>query len=156
MKISRNKISFSLKSDKQRNPEKVLTHTSEERHKDVEVVSQREVIPTETRTVNNVVSSGKALNSRSELREKSNSMAHAMSERIKFATSLYLKAENFYDGGNLWCQSCNTLHKNIYEFSQHLHSQDHIKVSWTSYCWGFHLHRYLQTAYVLRILLSQC
>ena len=126
---SRNKISFSLKSDKQRNLDKGLAHNSGKDHKDVEVDSHHAVLPTEARIANNVVPSGKPSNSKGELREKSNSMAHAMSERIKFATSLYLKAENFYDGGNLWCQLCNTLHKNVHEFSQHLHSQDHIKVS---------------------------
>ncbi|XP_074662939.1 uncharacterized protein LOC141915344 [Tubulanus polymorphus] len=33
----------------------------------------------------------------------------------------------YFDGGNYWCRQCNSIHKTIFDFFQHLHSKGHVQ-----------------------------
>lgn len=61
------------------------------------------------------------------------SMEKMMDERKKcaldMAISMYIRAEDYYDGGNLWCRKCNLVFTDILALCQHLHSDQHQTVS---------------------------
>lgn len=61
------------------------------------------------------------------------SMEKIMDEKKKWAldmaVNMYIRAEDYYDGGNLWCRKCNLMFTDILALCQHLHSDQHQTVS---------------------------
>jgi len=54
----------------------------------------------------------------SELGEKEKSA-------LQFAISMYMVANEFYDGGSLWCRQCNDIFLDISALCRHIHSDKH-------------------------------
>ena len=48
---------------------------------------------------------------------------------FELAISMYLSANEYYDGGNLWCRLCQRLFTDIPELCRHIHSDQHQLVS---------------------------
>ena len=48
---------------------------------------------------------------------------------LQFAISMYMAANEFYDGGSLWCRQCNDIFLDISALCRHIHSDKHQLVS---------------------------
>ena len=50
---------------------------------------------------------------------------------LEFAISMYMAANEFYDGGSLWCRQCDSIFTDISAMCRHIHSDKHQLVSFT-------------------------
>jgi len=50
---------------------------------------------------------------------------------LEFAISMYMAANEFYDGGSLWCRQCESIFTDISALCRHIHSDKHQLVSFT-------------------------
>ena len=50
---------------------------------------------------------------------------------LQFAISMYMAANEFYDGGSLWCRQCDSIFPDILALCRHIHSDKHQLVSFT-------------------------
>ena len=48
---------------------------------------------------------------------------------LEFAISMYMAANEFYDGGSLWCRQCDSIFTDISALCRHIHSDRHQLVS---------------------------
>ena len=48
---------------------------------------------------------------------------------LEFAISMYMAANEFYDGGSLWCRQCDNIFTDISALCRHVHSDRHQLVS---------------------------
>jgi len=48
---------------------------------------------------------------------------------LEFAISMYMAANEFYDGGSLWCRQCDDIFTDISALFRHIHSDKHQLVS---------------------------
>ena len=48
---------------------------------------------------------------------------------LEFAISMYMAANEFYDGGSLWCRQCDSIFTDITALCRHIHSDKHQLVS---------------------------
>jgi len=48
---------------------------------------------------------------------------------LEFAISMYMAANEFYDGGSLWCRQCESIFTDISALCRHIHSDKHQLVS---------------------------
>lgn len=48
---------------------------------------------------------------------------------LEFAISMYMAANEFYDGGSLWCRQCDDIFTDISALCRHIHSDKHQLVS---------------------------
>jgi len=66
-------------------------------------------------------------------KEKNEPISSAMKEKqtsaLELAIAMYLAANEFYDGGNLWCRLCDGIFDDISGLCRHIHSDQHQLVS---------------------------
>lgn len=55
---------------------------------------------------------------------------------LEFAISMYMAANEFYDGGSLWCHKCDNIFTDISALCRHIHSDKHQLVSEATPCTG--------------------
>lgn len=48
---------------------------------------------------------------------------------LELAINMYIRAEDYYDGGNIWCRKCDLVFPDMSMLCHHLHSDHHQQVS---------------------------
>jgi len=109
-----------------------------------ELELRKEVVEKDKTDVSRSTVPGKAIetNKNLDLQTEStvgpSSMEKIMDEKKKWALdmaiSMYIRAEDYYDGGNLWCRKCNLVFADISALCQHLHCDQHQTVSLLGKC----------------------
>jgi hypothetical protein len=60
---------------------------------------------------------------------KVNAMKEKQTSALELAVAMYMAANEFYDGGYLWCRSCDRIFGDISALCRHVHSDQHQLVS---------------------------